>query len=324
MKIIYRIEHYDGLGFYNQYDNIKKCSRESYNRKYSNNKFIIDLLNRHADFPNARTEGLDIYKYNENWYHAFNSIDILFEWIKKEELEILYKFGYKVYKIEIEEHNCQSGELQSIYLKQFIVTKEDITLKILDMKHHWYDISIKKIWRNIFIFLVFSIILSIFIENCRTNRTSCSTFYNINTIDSSKTKIKQLEELIKKYNIHDEKLVLAQAILESNPKLSSELAVKYNNYFGMNICGLERKTTAIGICYQNTVVYSKNRKVILDLYNLHGGWAIYSCMDSCVQDYKYFQEYVDHKSFVNYIKNNYSQDGTYYDKLKQISKTKNQ
>lgn len=112
--------------------------------------------------------------------------------------------------------------------------------------------------------------------------------------------VENLKKEIKKEGIRFERIVLAQAYLETG-SFTSNIFLSNNNMFGMK-CATRRMTTHQGEQF---------------------GHAYFNSWQDCVTDYAYFQRtYAWHieteEQYFQYLADNYAEDPLYVDKLKVI------
>ena len=80
-------------------------------------------------YPLPDDDGICMMLHRKKWYCAFLSVEQLQEWIYQDELELLIKFGLRVYELEVNEY--QAGHYQIVYTKESIKSKTDITNKLI-------------------------------------------------------------------------------------------------------------------------------------------------------------------------------------------------
>jgi len=122
-KQIIRIEHEsDGYGMF-----ISKDGRRVEVGR-NQNEILPDLYERHKNFNSPHNDGLEMYfplDRKGNWFCSFKSIEQLQEWVKPDELRILFENGFHILILDVSE--WVDGEHQIIYTKESIVSQKDIS-----------------------------------------------------------------------------------------------------------------------------------------------------------------------------------------------------
>lgn len=117
---MYRIEHkITGIGHF-------------YNTMFimANYYECVPYSRRHGDFPTPKEEGLSTIKDGLEWFCSYNSIELLKKFMLKQELEFLTDNEYRVFQIQATD--VQVGEFQTLFTKESILSKVDVTEKILN------------------------------------------------------------------------------------------------------------------------------------------------------------------------------------------------
>lgn len=126
--LIARIEHpHDGIGMF----------RTAFRPIWGDKEYYLydRVLNRHSDLPVPHYDSivgdpdetpLDCLKDGLEWFCGYKSVDELKKWVETEELtHLITKYGLKVYAIKATQ--VQVGLFQSLFTKESITSKEDIT-----------------------------------------------------------------------------------------------------------------------------------------------------------------------------------------------------
>lgn len=122
-----RIEHEDGQGMFI----IEKCD-ENGNEigtrydKIVGHRFLPTVRERHTGkFKGPMRETFADQFICGKHFFAYKSIEQLRQWVFPEEMIQLLDRGYKVYLLNLSE--AIEGEMQIIYMKKDIISKEDIS-----------------------------------------------------------------------------------------------------------------------------------------------------------------------------------------------------
>lgn len=121
--LVIRIEANDGLGIFMNYDNncVIRDIISLIKENEENNLKLKTIRIRHNDFPTPYEEKL--YITNE-YFCAYNSIELLNEWIKPKEIKFLIEVGFNILMLEVT--NYQTGKFQTIFTKDSIVSSKNI------------------------------------------------------------------------------------------------------------------------------------------------------------------------------------------------------
>lgn len=95
------------------------------NEDIEHNSIVTSYFKRHGDFPTPYSEGLNMSKDIKEWFCAYKTIQLMQEWLMNDEIQYLISQDVKIYLLEVSEY--QQGEYQTIFTKESIVSKEDIT-----------------------------------------------------------------------------------------------------------------------------------------------------------------------------------------------------
>lgn len=162
-------------------------------------------------------------------------------------------------------------------------------------KLNWTSISIKTLGIIILISLLINLSFKTTAKNEYTEAEVKIIVDRENTFSEEK-----LVNLIKHLNFKFPHIVYAQAVLESN-NFKSNMFIENNNMFGMKEA-MVRISTAKGT--QN-------------------GHAFYDDWKDCLYDYalysaRYLGSITSEEDYLNYISQNYAEDGEYINKLKKV------
>lgn len=124
----YRVEFSDGYGLF--FKNLFKNNVRLDKRPFYAEKDFPELHKRHLEnFKFPKDENLDVNFERREWFCAFNDLKSLLYWIHKEEMVKMISLGFKVYEITCSDF--QIGKLQTLFTKEFIIEKKDMTNEIL-------------------------------------------------------------------------------------------------------------------------------------------------------------------------------------------------
>jgi len=114
--------------------------------------------------------------------------------------------------------------------------------------------------------------------------------------------------------------VYAQVHIES-ANMTSFLYQKTNNLVGMRY-PFKRKTCAIGLFLpeSDTIIYGTQKE--LRKYSTQNHYAVYSCWQDCVKDYKFWQDeyFKIAERYLSFLGARYAEDAEYAKKIKGMLK----
>ena len=189
---------------------------------------------------------------------------------------------------------------------------------------HYLEItSTYRDWKPVKYFLsisVFVFTLLFSFKDYSSNELSRGTEMYSNLVPESKplNMDNLLDEIIRQEILCHE-TVIAQFQLES-AHLTSPLFRKTNNLMGMRYPA-QRKTTACGIYLPGKNKVIKGNQEELRKYTRQNNYAVYSCWEDAVADYKQWQLY-NYKLAENYLEflgRVYAQDKQYVSKLRKMT-----
>ena len=115
IMMAFRIEHKeDGLGPFVTYDK-KKCERRQHSVFFCTSAEAAEIRHRHEKFPTPSEEGLDIRREGDAWYCAYYSLKQIREMYNKDMILWLYRNGYKIKGVIINEKEAQYGKKQLLF-----------------------------------------------------------------------------------------------------------------------------------------------------------------------------------------------------------------
>ncbi len=79
---------------------------------------------KHMNFKEPYDDGLNLNKYNKNWFCGYKNITEFNQWLTKDDILSIINCGYNIFLIDVEEY--QIGSEQIIYTKESIISKINI------------------------------------------------------------------------------------------------------------------------------------------------------------------------------------------------------
>jgi hypothetical protein len=76
-------------------------------------------------FPVPSNDFINRYKDGKEWFCAFKSVEQFQKWVKPKEINELFKLGFKVLMIDVQEY--QEGKMQIAYTKESVLQSKDIS-----------------------------------------------------------------------------------------------------------------------------------------------------------------------------------------------------
>ena len=113
--IIYRIEGPSGKGVFTE------KNETSTNFLMFHSIFSKEIEERHFEFPTPINDSLLLRNPKKNEFCAFYNIEDLLKWFNKKELKSLINLGFNI--LELNVLDCELGEFQVLYKKEYIITQ---------------------------------------------------------------------------------------------------------------------------------------------------------------------------------------------------------
>ena len=113
--LIYRIEGPTGNGVFTEVNTLNN------NFLIYNSIFANEIQDRHCEFPTPINDSLLLRNPKKNEFCAFYNIEDLLKWFNKKELKSLINLGFNI--LELDVINCELGEFQVLYKKEYIITQ---------------------------------------------------------------------------------------------------------------------------------------------------------------------------------------------------------